>query len=59
MKLTTKNIVIMALLITISVGLLYLIRYPIFLVAPYLEYDPADIPILSALSRSALLPVSS
>lgn len=46
MKLTTKSIVIMALLIAISVGLLYLIRYPIFPAAPYLEYDPADIPIL-------------
>jgi riboflavin transporter FmnP len=46
MKLTTKNIVIMALLIAISVVLVYLIHFPIFPTASYLEYDPADIPIL-------------
>ncbi len=46
MKLTTKNIVILALLIAISVVLVYLIHLPIIPSAPYLEYDPADIPIL-------------
>ncbi len=46
MKLTTKNIVILALLIAISVVLVYLIHIPIIPSAPYLEYDPADIPIL-------------
>ncbi len=46
MKLTTKNIVILSLLVAISVVLVYLIHLPIIPSAPYLEYDPADIPIL-------------
>lgn len=46
MKLTTKKIVLMALFIAISIVLVYLIHFPIFPAAAYLEYDPADIPIL-------------
>lgn len=46
MKLTTKNLVLMAFFIAISVVLVYFIHIPIFPSAPYLEYDPADIPIL-------------
>ena len=45
-KLTTKNIVIMAMLVAISVVLVYIIHLPLIPAAPYLEYDPADIPIL-------------
>lgn len=39
-KLTT-----MAMLVAISVILLYLVHFPLFPAAPFLEYDPADIPI--------------
>ena len=46
MKFTTKNLVIMAFFVALSVVLVYLIRLPIFPAASYLEYDPADIPIL-------------
>lgn len=46
MKITTKNLVLMALFTAISIVLVYLIHFPIFPSAPYLEYDPADIPIL-------------
>jgi riboflavin transporter FmnP len=46
LKLTTKNLVLMALFIAISVVLVWLVHIPIFPAAPYLEYDPADIPIL-------------
>ena len=46
MKFTTKNLVSMAFLVAISVVLVYVIHFPIFPAAPYLEYDPADIPIL-------------
>lgn len=46
MKFTTRNLVIMALFTALSVGLVYIIHFPIFPSAPYLEYDPADIPIL-------------
>ena len=46
MKLTTKNLVLMAFFVAISVVLVYVVHFPIFPSAPYLEYDPADIPIL-------------
>lgn len=36
----------MAFFIAISVALGYLVHFPIFPSAPYLQYDPADIPIL-------------
>ena len=46
MKFTTKNLVIMALFVALSVVLVYFVHFPIFPSASYLEYDPADIPIL-------------
>lgn len=46
MKIATRHIVIMALLIALSIALIYLIHVPIFPSAPFLEYDPADVPIL-------------
>lgn len=46
MKFTTKNLVIMAFLVAISVVLVYLLHIPIIPSVPYLEYDPADIPVL-------------
>jgi riboflavin transporter len=46
LKLTTRKLVLMALFVAISVALVYLIHFPIFPSASYLEYDPADIPIL-------------
>ncbi len=36
----------MALLTALSLALMYLVRFPIFPTAPYLEYDMADVPIL-------------
>jgi riboflavin transporter FmnP len=36
----------MAFFVAISVVLVYIVHFPIFPSAPYLEYDPADIPIL-------------
>lgn len=35
----------MGMLVAISVVLVYLVHFPIFPPVPYLEYDPADIPI--------------
>lgn len=45
-KLDAKKIAVMAMLVAISVVLVYLLRFPLFASAPFLEYDPADIPIL-------------
>ena len=42
----TKKITPLSLMAAISVLLVLLIRFPIFPAAPFLEYDPADIPIL-------------
>lgn len=42
----TKQMTVMAMLVAISVVLVYLIHFPIIPAAPFLEYDPADIPIL-------------
>ena len=39
------RLVKMAMLVALSVVLVLLIHFPIFPAAPYLEYDPADIPI--------------
>ncbi len=36
----------MGILAALSIGLVLLIRFPIFPVASYLEYEPADVPIL-------------
>ena len=41
----TKKITILGLMCAISLLLMYLIHVPIFPIAPFLEYDPADIPI--------------
>lgn len=43
---TTKMLVKMAMLIAISIVLVLLIHFPIFPMVSFLEYDPADIPIL-------------
>ncbi len=42
----TKRLAKMGMLVAISIVLVSLIHFPIFPAAPYLEYDPADIPIL-------------
>lgn len=41
-----RKLVVMAMLVAISIVLVYLIRFPLFPAAAFLEYDPADIPIL-------------
>src|SRR5690554_5742875 len=41
-----KELVQMAVLTAISIVLVYLVRFPIFASAPFLEYDMADVPIL-------------
>jgi len=45
MNFTAKKITTMAMFAAISIVLVTLIHFPIFPMAPYLEYDPADIPI--------------
>ncbi|MHC1722143.1 MAG: ECF transporter S component [Aminipila sp.] len=42
----TLKLAKMGMLVAISVVLVYLIHFPIFPAAAFLEYDPADIPIL-------------
>jgi riboflavin transporter len=41
-----KQMVMMAMLASVSIVLMYLVRFPIFPAAPFLEYDMADVPIL-------------
>ena len=41
-----RKLVIMAVLIAVSVVLIYVIHVPLIPAVPFLEYDPADIPIL-------------
>lgn len=41
----TRKLTVLGLLAAISIVLVYLIHFPVFPVAPFLEYDPADIPI--------------
>ncbi|MFA7636727.1 MAG: ECF transporter S component, partial [Monoglobales bacterium] len=43
---TTKKITLAAVLAAMAVVLVMLIHFPIFPAAPFLEYDPGDIPIL-------------
>ena len=43
-----KRMAVMAMLAAISVVLVYAIRLPLIPMVPFLEYDPADIPILIA-----------
>jgi len=42
----TRKLTTMGILAGLSVVLVFLIRFPIFPQAPFLEYDPADVPIL-------------
>ncbi len=42
----TKQIAVMAMLVALSVVLVTFVHFPLFPAAPFLEYDPADIPIL-------------
>ncbi len=44
----TRKLTTMAILAAISVVLVYLVHFPIFPAASYLEYDPADIPLMIA-----------
>ncbi|NLC51131.1 MAG: ECF transporter S component [Firmicutes bacterium] len=43
---TVKELVQMAMLVALSIVLVYMVRFPIFPAAPFLEYDMADVPIL-------------
>lgn len=43
---TAKELIQLAILTAISIVLVYLVRFPIFPSAPFLEYDMADVPIL-------------
>ena len=45
-KPATKQMVVMAMLAAISIVFVTVIHFPVFPAAPFLEYDPADIPIL-------------
>ncbi len=46
MNVKTKTLTQLGVLAAMSVLLVYLIHFPIFPAAPFLEYDPADVPIL-------------
>lgn len=41
-----RKLTVMAMLVAVSVILVYLLHFPLFPSAAFLEYDPADIPIL-------------
>lgn len=45
-RFTTRKVVTLGILAAISIILVYFIRFPLFPAVPFLEYDPADIPIL-------------
>ena len=45
-KHNVRKLAVMAMLVAVSVLLVYLVHFPLFPAAPFLEYDPADIPIL-------------
>lgn len=45
---TTRKLTTMGLMAAISTVLLFFIRFPIFPAATFLEYDPADIPLIIA-----------
>lgn len=42
---STKNLAVMGVLAAMSVILIYLVRFPIIPAAPFLEYEPGDIPL--------------
>lgn len=46
MKTNVKKIATMGVLAALSIALMILIKFPIIPAAPYLKYEPADIPIL-------------
>jgi riboflavin transporter FmnP len=46
MKKTVREMVQQAMLVALSIVLVYMVRFPIFPTAPFLEYDMADVPIL-------------
>lgn len=46
MNARTKKLCVMAMLVALSVVMVAFIHFPIFPAMPFLEYDPADIPIL-------------
>ena len=41
-----KKLAVMAMLVAVSVILVYAVHFPLFPTAAFLEYDPADVPIL-------------
>ena len=43
---STRKLTVMGMLTALSVVLLWLLHFPLIPAAPYLEYDPADVPIL-------------
>lgn len=43
---STRELTTLGIMAALSIILVYMIRFPLFPAAPYLEYDPADIPIL-------------
>ena len=45
-RMSTRQLVVMAMMAAISIVLVYAIHLPLFPAASFLEYDPADIPIL-------------
>ena len=45
-KESIRKLTVMAMLVAVSVILVYLLHFPLFPAAAFLEYDPADIPIL-------------
>lgn len=45
-QMNTRKLAVMAMLVAVSVILVYLVHFPLFPAAAFLEYDPADIPIL-------------
>lgn len=45
MKVNTRKLATMSMLAAISIVLVGIIHFPLFPAAPFLEYDPADIPI--------------
>lgn len=48
MNTNVRRLVYLAVFCAVSVALIYLIHLPIFPSAPFLEYDPADIPLMIA-----------
>lgn len=47
-KMSTKKLTTLSVLTAFSIVLMLIIRFPIFPAAPYLEFEPMDIPILIA-----------